>query len=259
MAFNSKCFLMTLCALLCLSLYVLTPEAAVKAASKIDTREGGSLEIHYRADMDGQEPLVGAEFVCIKMADWSEGTALIGKLTAKDKNGHGIVSDKKVDAVNITQMDISDILKEALEIVGKKSDSDELTCVSGKTDDKGDLFFEDLPPGLYVGGETGNLKGYERSSAFFFTLPYQLSDADRNLSYRMVLYPKTKKTVYPQKPTDVQPKRDTASGTARSVTVVKTSDASSIGPEVALMLGSVGVLTGVLIIGKHRKEKENSK
>lgn len=198
--FLKQLFCLSCCAALCLTaVSVFAAENPDSLSSVIDPEQSGTVIIDYQDTVDGNDPVVDAEFTFYKIAD------LNMEITAGDDANLHRASEEEATVTSVGNQYVSIIPDlvinpdtDAKTIAPKvqsyyKDHPETDPSYTGKTGKNGKLVMNGMELGVYLGMETSPAKEHYASTPFLFQLPFTDSDGgDRTFwNYELTVEPKS--------------------------------------------------------------------
>lgn len=164
--------------------------------------------------------------------------------------GRGVQAEEIGDGVITIQLnDLGTPMEDVEFTLYKVEGADKSTVCVGKTDDEGNVAFEDLPEGEYEIVQTGEA-AYGTVSTFTVTIPYQVQGTEVN-----VVNAKVKGELFQQEPQE-EPKQGLQQESQQVVEVIESVQTGDDANPILYLMLAAGIIIYVIGIMVYKKRKE---
>lgn len=159
---------------ICLAMLVVIVQVRMSYAQEADVTQTGSFSATFCAN-EGETPLATAEITIYRLAD--------ATVDAEEQVHFTFGAEYAEYGLSLEQVDDGQSAMDVLAYITEKS----IVGSSGYTDDAGYICFENLPLGIYLVAQTGEVAGFSMTVPFYVCMP---SFEDGALQYDVDATPK---------------------------------------------------------------------
>lgn len=144
------------------------PAFAAEDSSVVNPAHPGSITINYRDSIDGDDPVVGAEFTFYRITSFD---------SAMSKSNVGLafptlLTDKRGNPISVSSKSDPEKVRKKVQTAYERGTPEGGVIYKAVTDSSGKAVTEGMAQGIYIAVETKAAPEHLASSPFFVVLPY---------------------------------------------------------------------------------------